>query len=110
MISLNRKCESMAKEFNASIELAGFRDVDSSSMMIITANIDTHARKLSSRCKKMEKLHVTMKKIHEREKGEKYDIHAKIIDNGKVYTSQVVDRNLIAAIDEALEKLTRELE
>ena len=100
----------MTKEFNASVELAGFRDLDSSSMTIITGNIDKHARKLSSHCNKMEKLHITLKKIHEREKGEKYDIHAKVLDNGKAFTSQVVDRNLFAAVDKALEKLVREIE
>ena len=99
----------MVKEFNASIELAGFRGVDSSSMMIVNTNIEKHARKLSSHCKNMERIHITLKKIHEREKGEKYDIHAKVIDNGKAYISHVVDRNLFAAIDDALEKLIHEL-
>ena len=100
----------MVKEFNASIELAGFRDLDSSTMSIINENIGKHARKLSIHCKKMERLHITLKKIHEREKGEKYDIHAKVLDNGKAYTAQVVDRNIFAAIDASLEKLIRELE
>ena len=100
----------MKKEFNATIELAGFRDIDSPSMAIIHTNIDNHARKISSHCEKMEKLHITLKKIHEREKGEKYDIHAKGLDNGKVFTSHVVDRNLFAAIDDALEKLVHELD
>ena len=99
----------MTKEFNAKVELAGFGDVDSSSMMIIHANIDNHARKLSSHCENMELLHITLKKIHEREKGEKYDIHAKILDNGKVHASHFVDRNLFAAVDTALEKLVHEI-
>ena len=99
----------MTRDLDANIEIAGFRDVDDSSMTIITSNLNRHARKLSTHCKNLEKLHITMKKIHEREKGEKYDIHAKVLDNGKVYTSQVVDRNLFAAIDEALEKLVHEL-
>ena len=100
----------MPKDIDANIEVAGFRDIDGSSMAIVAANLNRHARKLSTHCRNMEKLHITLKKIHEREKGEKYDIHAKVLDNGKVFASHAVDRNLFAAIDEALEKLVNELD
>ena len=94
----------------ASIELAGFRNVDSSSMAILKRNIDNHTKRLLELAKNLEKLHITLKKVHEREKGEKYDIHVKVIDNGKVFASHSIDRNLFAAVDLALEKMANEMD
>ena len=94
----------------ASIELAGFRNVDSSSMAILKRNIDNHTKRLLELAKNLEKLHITLKKVHEREKGEKYDIHVKVIDNGKVFASHSIDRNLFAAVDVALEKMANEMD
>jgi ribosome-associated translation inhibitor RaiA len=95
-------------DFN--IELAGFRGIDDSSMAILNRNINNHAKRIAELANKLEKLHVTLKRVHEREKGEKYDIRVKILDNGKVYASHAIDRNLFAAVDEALEKLAHELD
>jgi len=92
------------------IELAGFRDIDSSAMAIIDKNISNHAKRILELADKLEKLHVTLKKVHEREKGEKYDIRAKVLDNGKVYVSHTIDRNIFAAIDKALQKIINEMD
>ena len=92
------------------VELAGFRDIDSSSMAILNKNLNNHAKRISELANRLEKLHVTLKKVHEREKGEKYDIHVKIIDNGKVFASHSIDRNLFVAVDKALEKLANEID
>ena len=89
--------------------LAGFRAIDGSSMDLVKKNIQNHMRRISELTKKMENLHITLKTLHEREKSEKYDIRTKLLDNGKVYVSHAIDRNLFAAIDAALEKLVREL-
>ena len=97
-------------KLGGNIELAGFRDVDSSSMDILKKNIDNHAKRLSELAKNLERLHITLKKVHEREKGEKYDIHVKVLDNGKVFASHSIDRNLFAAVDIALEKLANEMD
>ena len=100
----------MEKNIDVNIELAGFRDVDSSSMDILKKNINNHVKRLSELAKKLNRLHITLKKVHEREKGEKYDIHVKAIDNGKVFASHSIDRNLFAAVDIALEKLANEMD
>lgn len=94
---------------NTKVELAGFREIDSSSMDIINKDINHHVQKLAGRCSNLEKLHITLKKIHEREKGEKYEIKAKLLDNGKAYVSHSTERNIFTAIDLALEKLMHEL-
>lgn len=97
-----------AKE--ARLEFAGFRKIDDSSMMIVRAATERHARKLASYAKKMEYLHITLKTLHEREKGEIYDIKARLKDGGKIYVSHASDRNLFIAVDKALEKLAHELD
>ena len=93
-----------------SYQLAGFHDVDDSAMEIINKNIATHARKIALLAEKESILHITMKKVHEREKGEIYDIHAKLPDKGKVFASHVTDRNLLAAVDKALQKIINEMD
>ena len=92
------------------IELSGFRDIDSSSMVVVNKLIGNHAKRIVELTKKLERLHITLKPIHEREKSEKYEVHAKVVDNGKVYTSVVVDRNLLVAIDSVLKKIVNELD
>ena len=97
-------------KLGGNIELAGFRDIDSSSMVVLKKNIGNHVNRITELTKKMELLHITLKPVHEREKSEKYDIHAKVIDDGKVYVSHATERNLFVAVDNALKKLVNELD
>lgn len=92
------------------IQLTGFRDVDSSSMIVLKKIIGNHARRISELTKKMETLHITLKPIHQREKSEKYEVHAKVVDDGKVCASEATDRNLFVAVDDVLRKLVNELD
>ena len=92
------------------MQLAGFRDIDSSSMDIVDKNIQAHARRIAELAEKEAMLHVTLKLIHEREKSEIYDIHAKVTDGGKVYASHVTDRNLLVAVDKAFQKIINEMD
>ena len=103
----------MAKEdinSKVQIQLAGFRDIDISSMVIVDKNIQNHARRIAELAEKEVMLHVTLKPIHEREKSEIYDIHAKVTDGGRVYASHVTDRNLLVAVDKALQKVINEMD
>lgn len=97
-------------KLGGNIELSGFRDMDSSSMVIIKKLAGTYARKISEHCKNLQAIRITLKPIHEREKSEKYEVHAKVIDDGKVYASETVDRNLFVAVDSVLKKITSEME
>lgn len=99
-----------SKGLGGSIELTGFRDIDSSSMEVLKKIIGNHAKRIAELTKKPENLHITLKHVHEREKSEKYEIHAKIIDSGKVYASELTDRNLFVAVDTVLKKLVNELD
>ena len=92
------------------IELAGFRDIDEPSIELVNKIISHHFRRFQEHAKAMQGVHITLKTIHQREKSEKYEIHAKLIDTGKVYVSKVTDRNLLAAIDKALDKIVNEMD
>ena len=65
---------------------------------------------MSDTLEKFEKLSLTLKKVHEREKSEKYDVHAKMIFNGKVTASEITDRNIFFAVDSVLKKLLHSAE
>ena len=91
------------------IELSGFGDIDSSSMEIVQKNVLNHFRKIESITKNMQKLHVTMKKVHSKEKSEKYEVHVKLVDDGGVYISKVTERNLLSVVEKALEKIMNEI-
>ncbi len=96
-------------QLGGNIQLSGFRDIDGASMVVLKKIIGNYARRLSELSGKFESLHVTMKPVHETEKSEKYEIHARLIDNGKPFVSEVVERNLFIAVDSALKKIVNEL-
>ncbi len=97
-------------KLGGNIELSGFRVVDSSSMIVVKKIIGNHARRISELTKKMDRLHITLKPIHRKEKSEKYEVYARVLDDGKVYASEAVDRNLFTAVDIALKRIASELD
>ena len=92
------------------IELSGFRDIDAATMAVVKKILHNHSNRILELCSNIETLHITLKQVHEREKSEKYEVHAKLIDNGKVFVSKVTERNLHVAIDSALNKIIHEIE
>lgn len=96
-------------QLGGNIELVGFRDIDGASMIVLRKIIGNYARRMSEISEKFESLHINMKPVHETEKSEKYEIHAKLINNGKPFVSEVVERNLFVAVDNALKKLVNEI-
>lgn len=97
-------------KLGGNIQLSGFRAIDTSSMIVLKKIIGNYAKRIAELTKKFETLHITLKPIHEREKSEKYEVHAKVIDDGKVYVSEVTDRNLFVAVDTVLKKIVNELD
>ncbi|MAG91975.1 hypothetical protein CMO83_04835 [Candidatus Woesearchaeota archaeon] len=98
------------KKLGGNIELAGFRDLDGATMVVLKKIVGNHAKRIEELADKLELLHLTLKQVHEREKSEKYEIHAKIVDDGKVFASDVTDRNLFVAVDNVLKKITNEMD
>tara|TARA_Y100000310_G_scaffold231819_1_gene234533 strand:- start:10365 stop:10739 length:375 start_codon:yes stop_codon:yes gene_type:complete len=96
-------------QLGGNIELSGFRDIDGASMVVLKKIIGNHARRMTEISDKFESLKVTMKPVHETEKSEKYEIHTQLMNDGKPVVSEVVDRNLFVAVDDALKKIISEI-
>jgi len=97
-------------ELGGNIELSGFREFDSSTMLILKKIVGGYAKRFSDLCDDFEKLSVTMKEVHKTESSEKYEINAKVINKGKAHTSSITDRNLFFAFDSALKKIENNLQ
>ncbi|MBL7056074.1 hypothetical protein ISS07_04135 [Candidatus Woesearchaeota archaeon] len=96
-------------ELGGSIQLSGFKSVDSASMVILKKIVGSYTRKFADHSSDFQGVSVTMKPVHETEKSEKYEIHAKLMIAGKPHTSEVTERNLFTAIDGALKKIENSL-
>ena len=91
------------------IQLSGFGEVDPADMMVLRKIIGTRAKQFSKKCKNMELLKLTMKKVHGQERSEKYEVHVMIIEDGSRYTSTTTERNLFFAVDGSLKKIESEI-
>lgn len=96
-------------QLGGNIELSGFKEVDGGTMIILKKIIGTYARKFSDSLQKFEKLSVNMKEIHETEGSKKFEIHGKLVDNGKVHAAEATDRNLFTCVDSVMKKLENSL-
>lgn len=96
-------------KLGGNIELVGFRELDKSEMVVVKKIVGNYVRKLTELCNKFEQLSLTLKPVHKREKSESFEIHAKLLDNGKPFVSLTTDRNLYVAIDNALKKIVKEI-
>jgi len=96
-------------QLGGNIELSGFKDIDGSTMIVLKKIVGNYAKRLSELAEKFENLKLTMKPVHETEKSELYEIHAQMMDNGKPIVSEVTERNLFVAIDNALKKIVNEI-
>lgn len=95
-------------QLGGNIELLGFKNTDRASIVVLKKIIGNYGRQFSTISGKLEKLSVTMK-LCETEETSKYEIHAKLLINGKPFSSEVVERNLFVAVDNALKKIESQL-
>ena len=94
-------------QYKGGIELAGFGIFERPTMTIVKKVVGNAVDKLEKKCQKYEKLSVHVKKVHEREKGEKYELKFMLIDNGIVFNSEIVDRNVLFALGEGLGRIDK---
>ncbi len=99
----------MASEFPEKVEFSGFKDIDEDAMNDVKRMVSTHLRRYMEICRGFDTLQLKMKKVHAQEHSEKYEINAALIDKGKMYTSTITDKNLIFAVQAALQKLENEI-
>lgn len=87
------------------VELSGFGQVEKINNVVINKIVGSYARKYKDLSSDFEKLQLHLKTINN-----KFELHGKIIDGGKIHTSEVVDRNLYFALDACLKKMKAKIE
>ena len=96
-------------QLGGNIELSGFKDINGASRVVLKKIIGNYGRRFSECSDNFESLKITMKQVPETKKIEKYEIHVQLTDNGKPITSEVIERNLFIAVDNALKKIESQL-
>lgn len=96
-------------ELGGNINLEGFKDVDRSSMTIVKKIVGNSTKKLSDYCANFEMLKVVLNHVHQTEGSVKYELNVSVSDNGRMTTSQVVDRNLFIGLSSAIKKVETQL-
>ena len=91
-------------ELGGNIELSGFKELNSSELIVLKKIIGSYARKFSDHHKDYEKLSLTLKKVHGK-KSSKYELQAKLSLGKKPITVEYTDNNLFVTLAEALKKL-----
>lgn len=90
------------------IELVGFKQVSMSEVVVVKKLVGSYTRKIQELCNNFQGVSVHLKEIHKIDNNSKNEVHVKAIDDGKVFTSEVVDKNLFVALDSALKKVLAE--
>jgi len=92
-------------KLGGNIELSGFKDISRAEMVVIKKIVGSYARKFSDNLEGYESLSLHLKEIHKIENSQKFEIHGKLIINGKVETTEITERNVFVAVDSVLKKL-----
>jgi transcriptional/translational regulatory protein YebC/TACO1 len=99
--------ESDSLLLGGNIELVGFRELDSGTMIILKKMIGNHVRRLSNVAERFEKITVSMKKVGSG--NNKFEVQAKLLDNGKAYASEVTDFNIFFTTDKVMSNIQSQL-
>lgn len=97
------------------IELVGFKELDRDKLVIVKKMVGNYVKKMGENSTNFGGLTLTMKPIHGHttEDGtkiaNKFEIHGKVVDNGKVHTTETTDFNLFITIDRVLNVLNQEM-
>jgi hypothetical protein len=91
------------------IELIGFKQVSLADVVVVKKLVGHYTRKIQEHSQNFEKIQVFLKEIHKVEDNAKHEIHVKALDNGKSFNSEIVDKNLFIALDDALKKVLAEV-
>ncbi|HYD03694.1 MAG TPA: hypothetical protein VEC16_05340 [Alphaproteobacteria bacterium] len=91
------------------IELVGFKQVSLADVVVVKKLVGHYTRKIQEHAQNFEKVHISLKEIHKVENSSKHEIHVKVLDNGKSFHSEIVDKNLFIALDNALKKVLAEV-
>ena len=97
----------MTIELGGNIRLSGFKDIDGGTMIILKKIIGNYVRKMSESSKDIENVDIILKKIH---LNKKFEVHAKVVNKGKVINSAVTEHNIFFSVDKALSSVISQME
>ena len=92
-------------ELGGNITLVGFKELEIGELIVVKKIVGSYARKMSDTSANFENLTVTLKTVHKSPKSEKYEVHARYLDNGQLYAGEAIERNLFMALDECLRRV-----
>ncbi len=92
-------------ELGGNISLVGFKEFDGGVLVVVKKIVGSYGKKFADSCKNFQALKISVKKVHERETSEIYELQAQLDDNGKMSNAEVEDRNLFVALDSVLKKI-----
>ena len=91
------------------IELVGFKQVSLADVVVVKKLVGHYTRKIQEHSQNFEKIQIFLKDIHKVDNNAKHEIHVKVLDGGKAFSSEVVDKNLFTALDSAFKKILAEV-
>ncbi|MFC1697085.1 hypothetical protein ACFL1H_02025 [Nanoarchaeota archaeon] len=95
-------------ELGGNIQLSGFTNLKPGEMTIIKKLVGTQTKKISTICTNFETINLNMRANPDDAKT-LFELKAKLIDNGKVITSEVTDKNLFFALDSVMKKIINQI-
>jgi ribosome-associated translation inhibitor RaiA len=98
-------------ELGGNIILTGFRNLMPGSMTIIKKIVGSYAKGYSEIKSDFQKLHLTMKTIHQTTDTPKnFHLNATVQFGGRIIAAETEDRNLFTGLDIVLKKVEKELQ
>lgn len=91
-------------QLGGNITLIGFKELEGGELIVVKKIVGSYARKMADTSIQFENLAVTLKTVHHTPQSEKYEVHARLLDNGHLYTGEAIERNLFVALDTALRR------
>ena len=92
-------------ELGGNITLVGFKEIEKAELVVVKKIVGSYARKISDNVSGFENITVTLKIVHKTEGSEKYELHCKVMVNGKPMNSEITERNLYMGLDTVLKKV-----
>jgi len=93
-------------ELGGNITLTGFKQLDYAELIVVKKIVGRYARQLSDSNNNFESLSLTLKEVH----TSNNELHAKVVVNNSIITSEEVNHNLFIGLDSVLKKLVSQLE
>ncbi|HDD70736.1 MAG TPA: hypothetical protein ENF94_01095 [Candidatus Woesearchaeota archaeon] len=89
------------------IELSGFSTLDGGTMAVLKKIIGAYTRKFIDRAEGFEKVSMHLKRLKsgDEEGLGLFELHGKVLIKGKLYNSEVTERNIFFAVDSVMKKL-----